>query len=115
MDTYRLLYVNSATTKLTGAKVGDICYRALQSEYAPCNFCTNEYLKEIGDEYIWEFKCGRDNRWYKCIDRAIRWTDGSMVRMELAVDITEIKEATIAMESSLNTLQTAIHMITYAI
>jgi len=49
------------------------------------------------------------------MDRAIRWTDGKMVKMQLAVDITKIKEETINMESSLNTLQTAIHMITRAI
>lgn len=115
MDTHRILYVNNAVTDLLGAQVGDLCYEVLQHNCEQCDFCSNKYLKEIGDEYTWEFKNRRNGRWYKCMDRAIRWTDGSIVKMELAVDITEIKEATLEMEESLHILQTAIHMITYAI
>jgi len=115
MDTHHILYANNAIKELFGAKVGDICYEALQGEDSPCDFCSNKYLQEVGDEHVWEFKNKRSGRWYKCMDRAIRWTDGKMVKMQLAVDITKIKEETINMESSLNTLQTAIHMITRAI
>jgi signal transduction histidine kinase len=32
------------------------------------------------------------DRWYQCTDRAIRWTDGRLVRLEIAVDISERKE-----------------------
>ena len=115
MDTYRILYANNAIKELMGAEVGDICHEVLQGKDSPCEFCSNKHLKEIGDEYVWEHKNECNGRWYKCMDRAIMWTDGSVVKMELAVDITKIKEETIDMESSLSTLQTAIHMITRAI
>ncbi|HEX7601668.1 MAG TPA: HAMP domain-containing sensor histidine kinase, partial [Polyangiaceae bacterium] len=33
------------------------------------------------------------DRWFMCIDKAIRWWDGRLVRMEVAIDITERKAA----------------------
>ena len=44
------------------------------------------------DPYVWEFQNRVTSRWYQCIDRAIEWPDGRLVRMGIAVDITERKE-----------------------
>jgi signal transduction histidine kinase len=62
----------------------------------PCSFCTNRLLVEGGEPqppYVWEFQNTITHRWYLLIDRAIRWTDGRLVRMEVATDITERKQA----------------------
>jgi hypothetical protein len=92
MDTHELLYTNKALDELIGSgNAGRKCYEALQEKNYPCDFCTNGQLKEVGDVYIWEFHYAR-NRWYRCIDQAILWHDGSIVRLEIAFDITDIKE-----------------------
>jgi len=115
MDTYEILYANKALTNLLGAKVGDICHEALQCRGEPCDFCSNKHLENVGDEYVWEFKNLKTHRWYRCVDRAIRWPDGRIVRLELAIDITEIKLAQEQQESWIYTLQRVIHLTTDAI
>lgn len=40
---------------------------------------------------VWEFQNTVNQRWYQCRDRAIRWFDGRLVRMEIATDITDQK------------------------
>ena len=60
-----------------------------------CSFCTSQQLVRDGEPQapcFWEFRNAGIGRWFQCIDRAIRWTDGKMVRMEIAFDITERKE-----------------------
>jgi len=48
---------------------------------------------DLGDVYTWEFQNTVDNRWYYIRDRAIRWIDSRIVRLEIATDITEKKLA----------------------
>lgn len=94
---YRLLYINSFGAALFGGNwQGRRCHEVLQAgQNAPCDFCTNERLVRNGAPQppcVWEFQNTVTGRWFQCIDRAIRWTDGRLVRMEIAVDITERKE-----------------------
>ena len=90
-ETYEVLYVNEACRRTVGDVVGQKCYRAVQGLDAPCPFCTNERIfgPNEGRPYVWEFQNRRNQRWYRCIDRAVRWPDGRMVRYEMAIDITE--------------------------
>ena len=91
MDTHELLYANRALKQLVGDNIiGKKCYEALQDNDFPCDFCTNNQIKNEGDIYTWEFHHTKW-RWYKCIDEAIRWVDDSIVRLEIAIDITDIK------------------------
>jgi len=39
-----------------------------------------------------EHRNSRNGRWYQWTERAIEWTDGRLVRLQIAVDITDIKE-----------------------
>jgi hypothetical protein len=59
----------------------------------PCGFCTNEKLFTIDGEssgvYNWESQNSFTGRWYYICDRATRWVDGRIVRLEVAIDITE--------------------------
>jgi diguanylate cyclase (GGDEF)-like protein len=43
--------------------------------------------------YVWEFQNTVDGHWYQCRDQAIQWIDGRIVRMEIATDITDRKQA----------------------
>ena len=97
MQSFRLLYLNKYGAQLFGsAWEGKFCYEVIQSgKTVPCDFCTNDKLLQDGKPsppFIWEYQNTTSGRWYQCIDRAVRWTDGQLVRMEIAIDITERKE-----------------------
>ncbi|WP_370574537.1 PAS domain-containing sensor histidine kinase [Methanomethylovorans sp.] len=92
--TYEILFVNSPLKKKYGTEIlGKKCYSAFQNLYEPCSFCTNDLIfgENLGQTHIWEFQNNIDDRWYRCIDKAIKWPDGRMVRFEIAIDIHEQK------------------------
>jgi hypothetical protein len=98
LESYALLYMNPYAEKLSGDKIlGRRCYEVLHAgQTGPCSFCTNHRLiidGEPGPPVVWEFQNTVTKRWFLCIDRAIRWWDGRLVRMEVAVDITDRKAA----------------------
>ena len=41
-----------------------------------------------------------NHRWFRCIDRAIKWSNGQTVRFEMAIDVTEQKEVESALSES---------------
>ena len=94
-ETYELLYVNAKIHQTFGNIEGRKCYEGLQGRDTPCPFCTNDQIfgKNAGQPYIWEFQNKINMRWYRCIDKAIKWPDGRMVRYELAIDIHDRKLA----------------------
>jgi C4-dicarboxylate-specific signal transduction histidine kinase len=98
MQTYELLFVNEYGKSIWGDIQGKTCWKALQTNQdGPCSFCTNDYLlDEFGvpaGVHVWEFQNTVNQRWYHCRDQAIRWADGRCVRLEIASDITERKQA----------------------
>ncbi|MFO7765886.1 MAG: ATP-binding protein [Pelovirga sp.] len=98
MQSYELLFINRYGKKKFGDVTGQICWQAIQSEQSePCPFCTNHLLVDAQGRptgiHTWEFHNTRNQRWYYIIDRAISWIDGRIVRLEIATDITDKKEA----------------------
>ena len=96
MKTYEILFVNEYGRKIWGDISGKICWEALQvNQRGPCPFCTNNKLLDSEGNpariVIWEFKNTINGHWYECHDSAIRWTDGRIVRIEIATDITKRK------------------------
>ncbi len=102
MDTYEVLFVNRVSEDLWGLPGEKRCYEYLQNRTAPCPFCTNDKIRgEYRDRsYIWEFQNERTRRWFRCIDKAIPWPDGRTVRYEMAIDITDRKNAEEAIRES---------------
>jgi PAS domain S-box-containing protein len=97
LKTYEILYINNHARKVFGDLEGKICWQTLQSgQSAPCNFCSNDKLLtpegNPAGVYQSEFRNTVNDRWYDIRDRAIQWVDGTLVRMEIATDITERKE-----------------------
>ena len=94
--TYEILYVNRTMKKEFGSDIiGKKCYEIFQKLDKPCDFCTNDKIfgKNFGKTYIWEFQNKKTGKWYRCIDRGITWHDGRKVRLEIAIDITDMVEA----------------------
>ena len=94
--THDLLYMNAYGRQIWGDIGNRKCWQVLQDGDGPCSFCTNHLLindqGEPNKPHVWEFQNQLDQRWYQCRDQAIRWTDGRLVRLEIATDITERKQ-----------------------
>jgi signal transduction histidine kinase/ActR/RegA family two-component response regulator len=62
----------------------------------PCDHCTNDrLLGESGNPagvVVWEGRNPITQSWYINYDRAIKWVDGRTVRLQIATDITQLKE-----------------------
>jgi len=94
-DTYEILYVNRHLRELLGKDpTGKLCYREFQGFDEPCDFCTNEIIKNLrGEPYRWEYHNPILDKDYMIVDRLIKWPDSRNVRFEFTVDITERKKA----------------------
>jgi len=92
--TYEILFVNQHLRNRLGRDViGSKCYKEFQRLDHPCDFCTNPIiLKNKGEAYRWEYHNPIFNRDYFLIDRIIKWPDGRDVRLEIALDVTKVKE-----------------------
>lgn len=110
METHRLLAANRYCEEKHGTGlVGRLCFEALgRQEGGPCSFCTNDLL--VGDDgepaspVMWCFDDGDGGGFYRCVDRAVRWNDGRLVRMGIALDITDFREAEKQLNKSLHEL-----------
>ncbi len=98
MQTYELLFINEYARQIFGSPwQGKSCWRYIQNKDKPCEFCSNPKLVDENGKltgiYKWEFQNSSNKHWYYLQDRAIKWEDGRLVRLEIATDITSIKEA----------------------
>ncbi len=98
MESCEVLFINKYGREIWGDITGRQCWQALQANQSgPCAFCTNDKLLDISGQptgtYIWEFQNTLTKEWYECRDQAIPWTDGRLVRMEIAFNITPRKKA----------------------
>jgi PAS domain S-box-containing protein len=99
METYEVLFVNKYGQNMLGKDItGAICWQTIQNnQTGPCPFCTNRYLitpeGKPAEVYTWDFQNTITGRWLHIHDRAIIWTNGRLVRLEIATDITERKAA----------------------
>lgn len=102
IETYDLIFMNRILETSFGHPSGRKCYEQLQRRNTPCPYCTNDKIvKEyLGQSYVWEFQNETNGRWYKCVDKAIQWPDGRLVRYEMAIDITDRKLAENALRES---------------
>ncbi|VUT27839.1 MAG: sensory histidine kinase AtoS [Candidatus Syntrophoarchaeum sp. GoM_oil] len=94
-QTYEILYVNSFTRDLFKKElVGSLCYKELHGLNSPCEFCTNEIiLKEKYEPYNWVYYNPILKKSFSIVDRIIKWPDGRDVRSEIAIDVTDRKQA----------------------
>lgn len=95
MESYEILFVNEKMKEVLKRDLtGEICYEVLQGRNSPCPFCTNQIIKKIKpNPFVWEHYNPVAKRWFYITDKVITWPDGRDVRFELAIDITEKKQA----------------------
>ncbi|GEM_PF-957083 len=101
MQTHQFLFANKYTYnqfKITDDLTGKHCWETLhKGQTGPCEFCTNHHLLTSDGQstgvYTWEFKNALTQQQFYIQDRAILWTNRRWVRLEVATDITAIKQA----------------------
>ncbi len=98
MDTHEILFVNRYGKNIYGDVVGKRCWEVFHgsSHAGPCHDCSNRWLLKsdgspAGSSFQSEYRDEKTRRWYQCLDSAIEWIDGSIVRIETAFDITDRK------------------------
>lgn len=96
MRTHEVIYANPLLRERLGDVVGRKCWATLQKDQTgPCDFCPNPRLVDAAgkpaETIVWDHYNERMERWLRCMDRAIPWPDGRIVRLEVALDITEQK------------------------
>ncbi|MCP3873162.1 MAG: response regulator [Desulfobacteraceae bacterium] len=99
METYEILFVNKYmkdSFKIDQDYSGKKCFEVFRGENQPCRHCTNSKLLDANGEpkgvYIWERENPITKKWYNNYDKAIKWVDGRIVRIQIATDITYMKE-----------------------
>ncbi|MBT0654030.1 ATP-binding protein [Geomobilimonas luticola] len=97
LEDNKLLYLNKQGRLIFGEDwQGKTCYqlfRAEQTDAFPLS--AKERLIKDGipqPPCEWEFWDPVSSRWYQCTDRAITWSDGQLVRLIIAFDISDHKE-----------------------
>jgi len=97
LETYEVLLTNRHMRESFGEDlVGKTCYQVFRSESVPCGHCTNDNLLDSDGNpagvCVWEGKNPITGKWYINYDRAIKWVDGRLVRLQIATDISRIKD-----------------------
>jgi two-component system cell cycle sensor histidine kinase/response regulator CckA len=98
LDTHEILFMNRYMCEMFGNdKVGQPCWKVFRNESGPCEMCTNEQLVDSNGTpervYVWHDKNPVIGKWFVNHDRAIEWIDGRLVKIQIALDISELKEA----------------------
>jgi len=97
METHEILFMNRYMIESFGRDMtGEKCWSAFRGAPGPCGQCTEN--RPVGEDDTllvgceWQGKNPITGKWYVNYNRAIEWTDGRMVRIQTATDITEMKE-----------------------
>lgn len=91
-ETYELLYLNKSAIRLLGKPDRESwykkpCYKIIQGKDSPCEFCNMSTLTQ--DEFFkWDFYNPSLGRYFNLRDKLID-LDGKLVKLEIAMDVTE--------------------------
>ena len=95
MDTQEILLMNRHMQDgYGGDRTGEKCWRVFQVDRAACQQCPVPKLVDEGGQptgvLVWEDYSVVSGRHHLNFDRAIRWTDGRLVQLQIAMDVTEL-------------------------
>lgn len=116
IENHELLFINRYGKDIWGETVGKKCWEVIQAgQQGPCDFCTNHKLLDPAGQptgvYNWEFLNTKNDRWYDCRDNALRWVDGRVARLEIAMDITDRKKVEESLREHRDLLQSVFESI----
>lgn len=96
MESHEILFMNENMVRDFGQDfTGDTCWKVFRGDVSPCSFCNNHLLLDHAGQpsglQVWQGQNPLTKKFYINYDRAIQWTDGRMVKLQIAMDITELK------------------------
>jgi two-component system cell cycle sensor histidine kinase/response regulator CckA len=96
MQTFEILFMNRAMREAFGDNhLGERCFEVFRNATDVCPHCSNDKLIDAHGQptgvHVWEGVNPVQDRWYLNYDRAIRWVDGRLVRLQISMDISRIK------------------------
>jgi PAS domain S-box-containing protein len=96
MKTHNVIFMNQNMIDSFGRDAtGDICHKVFRNEDKPCSICTNNKLLDKNNKptgvHTWQDKNPVNKKWYINHDRAIEWEKGRFVKLQIATDITYLK------------------------
>ncbi len=105
MKTHEILFTNRHMIEVYGRDLtGKICWEVFRKKPGPCPDCTNDRLVDPGGNptglIVWQGQNPVCGKWFINYDRAIEWTDGRIVRLQIAIDITDYKKMEEALRRS---------------
>jgi PAS domain S-box-containing protein len=105
METYEILFMNKYMIESFGKDMtGEICWKVFRGESEPCAHCSNDQLIDKNgqptDVYTWQGQNPITGKWYVNYDRVIEWTEGRLVRLQIATDITSFKKMEVQLQQS---------------
>ncbi|HOQ32639.1 MAG TPA: PAS domain S-box protein [Candidatus Hydrogenedens sp.] len=121
MDTYEIFAANEYVRNfLKDEIIGKKCYEVLQvGQTSPCSFCTNDRLLNSKGEpnppYVWTFQNTKTGSFFQCIDFAIPWENGKMVRIEVAINIDRLVNIQKDRDTQISLTKTIIESIPQAV
>ncbi len=98
LDTGKVLFLNERARQVYGHHLDEACWLQPGPPNARhCDACglraTDPRTGLENGPLTWECHKGQTGRWYECQAQVIGWPDGRQVRLEMAHDITERREA----------------------
>ena len=94
---YHVPFANRFFEERFGKSNGKRCYEYLFNRAEPCEICETYSVLKTNAPHHWEWT-GPDGRNYDIYDFPFRDTDGSNLIMEVGIDITERKQAEMAIK-----------------
>ncbi|WP_027190234.1 sensor histidine kinase [Fundidesulfovibrio putealis] len=101
---YEILFMNKGMQRRFRSDLtGTVCWRALRGRSSPCPDCTLSKLlgEDAKPNSIWEEYDTVTGRSYVNCDTLITWTDNRRVMLQVATEVTELKEAELLIQRSL--------------
>lgn len=97
MNTHEILFLNKFMREIYGDDfTGKPCWKTLKQRDGECEECTNSQLLDSDgqptDGCSYQGQNPQSKRWFMFRDKAISWLDGNYVRLQVATDITDLKE-----------------------
>jgi signal transduction histidine kinase len=117
LNSHEILYMNRHMEESFGrGRVGQKCWKVLHNATEPCSDCTNMKLLDARGNpsgvYVQETKNNVTGQWYLNYDRAIKWVDGQLVRLQVATDVTPRKLAEEALQRTNDELENRVRIRT---